>query len=338
MEDGSSSHLTICLSASTVAQPPSPTHYTESRLFPGIGGAFTPLSHPVRYLKTTPARMSPQGNRTHGYPAIPPVSKTLPAKYGEGGGYRYDVDIATWSNAMTHPEWATYLRALLILHITCGVVAFLCAPVALVTAKGARLHRLFGKVYFWAMAGVAVTALTLSFALPIYFLAMVAVFSFYSAFAAYRVLSLKNLYKGARPRAVDWLAATVTVASSLLLFLMGFLRPALMGVGVISVAGHTVSIVSVVFGILGMRMGLGSLHGFIRPSPEKLSWWFVHMQGMIGSYIAALTAFSAVNLTRQFGPAWWVWLWPTIVGVPAIALWTAFYRKKFAPKPKVAVV
>src|ERR1700722_10354381 len=40
----------------------------------------------------------------------------------------------------------------------------------------------------------------------------------------------------------------------------------------------------------------------------------------------------AVNLTRWFGPAWWVWLWPTIVGVPVIAIWTNYYEKKFAPK------
>src|SRR5580704_18941179 len=91
-----------------------------------------------------------------------------------------------------HSDWATYLRVLLALHITCGVVAFVCAPVALATAKGGRTHRQWGKVYFWAMAGVAATALILSFALPIFFLAMVAVFSFYSAFAGYRILYLKG--------------------------------------------------------------------------------------------------------------------------------------------------
>jgi len=233
-----------------------------------------------------------------------------------------------------HREWATYLRVLLALHITCGVVAFVCAPVALSTAKGGRTHRRWGKIYFWAMAGVAVTALVLSFALPIFFLAMVAIFSFYSAFAGYRILSLKTMYTGARPKPVDWAAAVVTFLSSFLLFLMGFLKPELMGVGVVQIAGHMVSIVSVVFGLIGMRMGQGSIAGFLKRPTEKMFWWFDHMQGMMGSYIAALTAFSAVNLTRWFGPAWWVWLWPTIVGVPAIAIWTTYYKKKFSAKPK----
>ena len=235
-----------------------------------------------------------------------------------------------------HPNWPLYLQALLYLHIGCGAVAFLCAPVALLTVKGGRKHRQWGRVYFWAMAGVAVTALTLSFALPIFFLAMVAVFSFYASFAAYRVLYLKDLPKGGRPRPIDWFAAILTFCSSFLLFLMGFLKPYVMHVGVIHIAGYPVSIVSVVFGILGMRLAQNSLADFLRPPREKMFWWFTHLRGMIASYIAAMTAFSAVNLGHWFGPAWWVWLWPTILGVPAIALWTRYYKKKFTPKPKQA--
>jgi uncharacterized membrane protein len=245
---------------------------------------------------------------------------------------------STAGGSAMHSNWATYLRVFLALHIACGVVAFVCAPVALSTAKGGKTHRRWGKIYFWAMAGVAVTALILSFALPIFFLAMVAVFSFYSAFAGYRILALKDMYTGARPKAVDWVAAVITVLSSFLLFLMGFLKPQLMGVGVVQIAGHTVSIVSVVFGIIGMRMGQASIAGFLNPPTEKMFWWFAHMQGMLGSYIAALTAFSAVNLTRWFGAAWWVWLWPTIIGAPAIAVWTAYYKKQFSPKRKVAAI
>jgi hypothetical protein len=129
----------------------------------------------------------------------------------------------------------------------------------------------------------------------------------------------------------------VTVLSSALLFAMGFLKPQLMAVGLIQIAGYPVSIVSIVFGAIGVRLGLRSIFGFLKPPREKMFWWFDHLQGMIGSYIAAMTAFSAVNLTRFFGAAWWVWLWPTIVGVPAIALWTAYYKKKFLPKPKSAI-
>src|SRR6201986_1062862 len=169
-----------------------------------------------------------------------------------------------------HPEWATYLRILLALHITCGVIGFVCAPVALATAKGGKNHRRFGKVYFWAMAGVAVTALVLSLALPIYFLAMVAVFSFYAAFAAYRVLFLKQMFERERPKAIDWIAAVITILSSLLLFFLGFLQPERMHVGLIQIAGHTVSIVSVVFGFFGVRLGGNSLRTFRTRTQAKM--------------------------------------------------------------------
>lgn len=238
---------------------------------------------------------------------------------------------------MLHQTWPVYLRVLLMLHIAFGFTAFVCAPVALATAKGGKTHRRWGKIYFWAMAGVGATALILSLALPIFFLAMVSVFSFYACFAAYRVLSLKNLYQGAKAPWIDWMAALFTILSSFVLLSMGFLQPRLMQVGLIQVAGHTVSIVSIIFGILGMRLGFMSIAHFRKPPTTKMFWWFAHMDGMIASYIAAMTAFSAVNLTRWFGPAWWVWLWPTMLGVPAIAVWKRYYESKFAPATRQPV-
>jgi len=53
---------------------------------------------------------------------------------------------------------------------------------------------------------------------------------------------------------------------------------------------------------------------------------------MIGSYIAAWSAFSVVTLPRFFGNSVVLWLWPTAVGVPAIVLTTIYYKRKFAPR------
>ena len=99
---------------------------------------------------------------------------------------------------MQDPMW---IRGLLGVHITAGIVSFVMAPVALETAKGGKAHRRWGKVYFWAMAVVAATALVLSLYRPILFLTLVAVFSFYFAFSGYRVLRLKELARGGRAEA-----------------------------------------------------------------------------------------------------------------------------------------
>jgi len=58
---------------------------------------------------------------------------------------------------MTHdPQWMHATRAL---HILCGSLGFVLAPVALLTVKGGKAHRRWGLVYFYAMAGVAVSAI-----------------------------------------------------------------------------------------------------------------------------------------------------------------------------------
>jgi hypothetical protein len=91
-------------------------------------------------------------------------------------------------------------------------------------------------------------------------------------------------------------------------------------------------IVGVVFGFIGMALAFGQLKSFVVKPTEKMFWWYTHLGNMIASYIAAWSAFSVVTLTRVIGNHWYVWLWPTMVGVPAIVLTTAYYKRKFAPK------
>jgi hypothetical protein len=66
-------------------------------------------------------------------------------------------------------------------------------------------------------------------------------------------------------------------------------------------------------------------------------WWYGHLGNFIASYIAAWSAFSVVTLGQMLGNTWYLWLWPSMVGIPAIALTTAYYKRKFAPKAKVVV-
>jgi uncharacterized membrane protein len=218
------------------------------------------------------------------------------------------------------PVW---MKALLVVHVTAGFGAFLLAPVALATAKGGRAHKRWGMVYLWCMGVIAATALPMALYRPVLFLAMVAVFSFYAAFSGYRVLKLKDLARGGRAKPVDWLAGMLTFASSLLLALLGAFDPAaIQGFG----------IVSFVFGLLGMRLAWVQMSSFVRKPKEKMFWWNTHLGNFIGSYIAAWTAFSVVTLQAVFGNHIWLWLWPTAVGVPAIVITTAYYKRKFAPK------
>ena len=53
------------------------------------------------------------------------------------------------------------------------------------------------------------------------------------------------------------------------------------------------------------------------------------MSGMIGAYIAALSAFSAVNFNFPWMPKVVQWLWPTLIGSPLLAYWIRKYHAKF---------
>ena len=72
--------------------------------------------------------------------------------------------------------------------------------------------------------------------------------------------------------------------------------------------------VAVVFGVVGLALSALDIRRFIRPAVDRNAWWFSHMAGMLGSYIAAVTAFSVVNFA--FLPTTTRWLWPTVIGSP----------------------
>ncbi len=228
---------------------------------------------------------------------------------------------------MAHdPLW---MRLFLLVHVTAGTGGLVLAPIALATAKGGKQHKRWGMVYLWCMGIVAATALPMAFYRPILFLALVAVFSFYAAFSGYRVLKLKDLPRGGRARAIDWTAAGITMASSLALSVLGWYRPDIM---------RMPRVVPVIFGLLGMRLAYVQIKSFIIKPTARMFWWYTHLGNFIGSYIAMWSAFSVVTLSQLFGNAWYVWLWPTMVGVPAIVVTVGYYMRKFAPKQPTPLV
>src|ERR1700759_1353715 len=127
---------------------------------------------------------------------------------------------------MNHHDWPLWMKAFLVVHIAAGFGSFVLAPVALATAKGGKQHKRWGMVYLWCMGVVAATALPMALYRPVLFLALVAVFSFYLSFSAYRILRLKDLYSGGSAKSVDWIAAGITFVASAALALLGALRPA----------------------------------------------------------------------------------------------------------------
>jgi hypothetical protein len=200
-------------------------------------------------------------------------------------------------------------------HITAGFVGFFVAPVALAVHKGGPVHRLWGKIFFWAMAVAGTTALVGAQHTHSLFLLLTAVFSLYMAAFGYRSVFLKHLAWDARVALGDWLAAGL----GLLVF------------GGTIVYGLQVGNVPVtVFGSIGAFTALQQLRGYAKAGHWAKSQWLLnHISGFIASYIAAVSAFSVTSL--HFIPFPYNFLWPTALGVPVIAWWQWRVRRQRVP-------
>ena len=87
---------------------------------------------------------------------------------------------------------------------------------------------------------------------------------------------------------------------------------------------------------IGIATGFGNLRYLRSARPGEREWLFEHLGAMLGAGIAFHTAFAVFGATRLFdiGLTGWVavipWVLPAAIGIPATALWTRHYRRKFA--------
>ncbi|TXH24352.1 MAG: hypothetical protein E6Q96_10410 [Cyclobacteriaceae bacterium] len=211
------------------------------------------------------------------------------------------------------------LSYMLVLHIAGGTVALLTGLGAMLTTKGSKPHRLFGKIYFWGMTAVFVGALFTAIGHGRDFLLMVAFFSYYMTVRGYRILSQKKLHRGQKATPVDWAFALVS----------GLFIVALIGWGTWAlVKGDTMGVVGIVFGLIGSNFLFQDVKSFIRQPTEKMHWWYGHISSMGGSYISAVTAFVVVNIQLpQF--QWVLWLLPGVIGGILVGRTIKIYKVKF---------
>ena len=246
-----------------------------------------------------------------------------------------------WLRSTKHKDWVVVLAKTLcrqrwqpVTHESAqperptGSESFVLAPVALATAKGGRQHKRWGMVYLWSMGVVSCTALPMTLFRPVLFLALVSVISAYLALSGYRVLKLKNLASGGSAQPIDWAAACIAFLASASLAALGCFRPA---------AVQHIQVVAILLGSVGMGGTAADIYLFLRKPTEKMFWWYPHLAKFIGSYVAAWTAFSTATLSHIFRHAGIIlWLWPAAVGIPAIILTTAYYKRRLASRQVAA--
>jgi uncharacterized membrane protein len=223
-------------------------------------------------------------------------------------------------------------RFLVLSHVAAGFTGLVVAPLAMLTVKGGRDHRRWGKIFFWSMFWIFVSTLGIMFFRFNVFLAVIAILSFYSALTGYRALYRKRPERGDKPTWLDWTGSIVGVVSGLGLAGWGALGLA----GLVSVGWpSTFFILGLVFGLALCANAVPDLASYLRPAKDQNWWWYFHMERMLGAYTAMVTAFVVQNVGRRLPDEWvWVtWVLPALVAIPLMNLWINHYRRKFGARP-----
>lgn len=203
-------------------------------------------------------------------------------------------------------------KLLLSFHIAGGVTALVTAASALATSKGDRWHVYSGRAFALGMLIVFLTALPMTFIRPNLFLFLIAVFSFYLVLTGW----LRARNRGRAPVLADWIAAIAMAVTAIA-----------MGVRAITLirAGDSMGIVLLTFGGIGGVLAISDLY-FLRGHQYQGSFRIAtHLTRMLAGTIAALTAFTVVNVRLE--PAFVVWLVPTVVLTPVIVYWNIRVRR-----------
>jgi uncharacterized membrane protein len=218
-------------------------------------------------------------------------------------------------------------------HIAAGAAALASFWIPMVTPKGARTHRWAGWVFIAGMAIVSVSAILLSglrlaggaqgqsrlFAI---FLGYLGVITGEGVWKAVRVLRTKSrTARTTNPLDLLFAGAVLLLALPTLAAGLAYQSPLVIS-----------------FGGVGLFGGWTSFRYWWRAPQDPMHWWFEHMGATIGTSIAAITAFLVLNSARLgLGQtSMLVWLGPTIVGVPLLVVWQAYYRARFAPRERRA--
>lgn len=198
------------------------------------------------------------------------------------------------------------IQFLLFLHILCGSLSLGSSALSIASKKGQPAHRLFGKIYFWGMVGIFLTAIPLAiFGLNV-FLFLIAIFSFYLAFAGFRFATNRE----GVPRLIDWLAVVLMLGSGVGMLLLGLKYYS---------DDNEQYITLLVFGLLALFLAYNDWAVFKKRAATGQRRIKRHLTNMLAGTIAVLTAFLVTNFSTE--PEWLLWLAPTILLTPLIIWW-----------------
>ena len=213
---------------------------------------------------------------------------------------------------------------LLIIHIAAGVISLVTGLISILSLKGSKVHKKSGKIYFYSMTIVFVTAIIIASYRFNRFLFLIAFLSYYSVFTGVRKLRLKNLHKNQKPKWYDWTAGIINGIANLFFIGLGIYYSIENGF----FSGG--ALLSVGFGIGGLLISYVNLKPFIIKPNKSYHWYLSHIGNMFGGYIATSTAFLSTLISKyEIMNPFLGFALPSIIGVPLLIYWMNKTEKTF---------
>jgi hypothetical protein len=238
-------------------------------------------------------------------------------------------------------------RLILAFHVAAGVIGLAAFWTPVLSRKGGAAHVQVGRVFFKATAVVALTGLAMAvlflvdplgvkpldgvvtkeraaaaatqIRLAAPFLAYLVLITFTPVHHGVRVLQTRETPERLRTR----FHTLVNVAAILGSF------------GMIVLALAARQPIYAALSPIGILAGRGNLRFARSPRETRMAWWYEHMGSMLGGGIAFHTAFLVIGAGRLLGTqltgitAVIPWVLPSVIGIPATAIWVAYYRRRF---------
>ena len=195
---------------------------------------------------------------------------------------------------------------LLPVDIGAGIVALVASLLAIGSAKGKKLHIKSGRIYFFGMLGIFITAIPMALVTGNQFLFITAVFSFYLAFAGIRFARNRL----GVPATIDWIAVILMLLSGVGMWLMA---------GAHFMNDNANFVIPVVFGTVALSLGFRDYRTHKNQTAKGPQRIGSHLTNMLGGTIAVITAVLVVNVDIQ--PSWLFWILPTLLITPLIIWW-----------------
>lgn len=240
-------------------------------------------------------------------------------------------------------NFATHLlNGLIMVHVVAGFLGLVAFWIPVFARKGGRAHVRAGRVYAYAACVVTLSAVVASagrigsyvnrgvgfaerpdlYGMAV-FLGYLGVVTFANVRHGIRVLATRRTPEALRTL-FHWGLAWACIACSTVV--------AVLAVAVWSDASPILLGLSPV----GFITGSNILRIMRNPGSPPMGWLYSHLGSMLGGGIAFHTAFAVFGVQRLIayelpGPLTILpWLLPTIIGVPAIIVWSRHYRRKFS--------